>query len=300
MLTRILFTGGSGFIGKNFLEQRNDKYIILSPTHSELDLAETDACDVYFKKKGPFDVVLHAATVGGKRSEKKMKDVTELNLRIFFNIARNAKYFNKLIHFGTASEYDKSYNIKDIKEADFDERIPHDSFGFYKYVTAKYLEKSKLNVYHLRLFAVYGKHEDYRLRLTSNLICKYILKLPLTMIQNAYFDYLYVDDLIKILDYFIKKNPKYRFYNVGCGEKVALLSIAKKINRLSSYSLPIKIQKKGLNKEYTCNNSRLVKELKGFRFTSIDEGLQQLYNWYRKNWKRIDAKAIIEDSYNKL
>lgn len=299
MISRILLTGGSGFIGRNFIEQRNKKYKILYPSHKHLDLINTEKVDDYFKEYGPFDVVLHAATVGGKRSEKGMNDMVEVNLRIFFNIIRNEKYFKKLIHFGTGSEYDKSRDINSVKETDFGSRIPADSFGFYKYITAKYIEHCPLEIYHIRLFGVYGKYEDYKVRLTSNLICKYILKLPLTMIQDAYFEYLYVDDLIKILDYFIEKKPKYKFYNVGTGKKIALLSIAKKINKLSDYSLPLSVQKKGLNKEYTCNNSRLMKELKNFVFSKIDDAIEELYNWYKKNWKNIETKLIIEDKFTR-
>jgi len=295
MRLKIFLTGGSGFIGRNFIEQRSKKYTIHSPTHRKLDLKDTKAVDLYFKKHGPFDVVLHAATLGGKRSEKGMPDVIEINLRIFFNIIRNAKHFKKIIHFGTGSEYDKSRDIKNIKETDFDKRVPADSFGFYKYVTAKFIEHSPIDIYHLRLFGVYGKYEDYKVRLTSNLICKYILKVPLTMIQNTLFDYLYIDDLVKVLDYFIERKPKYRFYNIGQGNKVSLLSIAQKINSLDSCSMPIRIQKKGLNKEYTCNNKRFLNEMKDFRFTKIDVGIRELYNWYRKNWKNINTESIKAD-----
>lgn len=297
---KILLTGGGGFIGKNFLEQRNKKYQIFSPTHGELDFLDTEAVKRYFIKKGPFDVLLHTAIIGGKRSEKEIQEITETNLRIFFNLIRNGRYFRKMIHFGSGAEYDKSQEIKDVKEMDFDKRIPADSYGFYKYVTAKCIEHLPLEIYHLRLFGVYGKYEDYRLRLTSNLLCKYLLKLPLTMMQNAYFDYLYIDDLVKILDYFIEKKPKYKFYNITSGEKISLLTISKKINRLASYSMPIDIQKKGLNKEYTGDNRRLIKELKRFTFSPIDEGLQSLFYWYKQNLKSVNIKAITEDSCNKI
>ena len=115
------------------------------------------------------------------------------------------------------------------------------------------------------------------------------------MIQNTLFDYLYIDDLVKVLDYFIERKPKYRFYNIGQGNKVSLLSIAQKINSLDSCSMPIRIQKKGLNKEYTCNNKRFLNEMKDFRFTKIDVGIRELYNWYRKNWKNINTESIKAD-----
>ncbi|MBI3619774.1 NAD-dependent epimerase/dehydratase family protein [Candidatus Roizmanbacteria bacterium] len=297
-MKKILLTGASGFFGQNFLEQKNKKYIIASPTHQELDLVDTKAVDEYFRKHGPFDAVVHAATVGGKRYEKGMSNVVETNLRIFFNIERNKNHYKKMIHFGTGAEYDKSHDIKKIKETDFGRLIPTDGFGFYKYICSKYIESIK-NIYHLRVFSLFGRYEDYKVRFISNIICKYLLKLPLTIMRNSYYDFLNIDDFIKIIDYFINEKPKYNFYNVGSGQKITLLSIAKKINSLGDYSLPISIQKSGLNNEYTCDNSRLIKELKNFKFSRIDDAINELYHWYRKNFKRIDKKAIIEDSYNK-
>lgn len=299
MRLKILLTGGSGFFGRNFIEKRKAAYHILSPTHRKLDLVDTKAVDTYFKKYGPFAVVLHAATVGGKRYEKGLKDVTKINLRIFFNIIKNKNYYQKMIHFGTGADYDKSHDIKKVKETDFDKRIPADSFGFYKYICAKYIENSG-NIYNLRIFSLFGKYEDYKVRFISNIICKYIFKLPLTMMQDTFYDFLDVEDLVKILDYFIDRTPKYKSYNVGSGQRSSLLSVAKKINSLSNYSLPIRIQKKGFNTEYTCDNSRIMKELKNFKFTNLEDSIRKLYQWYKQNINTIDKKAIIEDSYNKI
>jgi len=119
------------------------------------------------------------------------------------------------------------------------------------------------------------------------------------MIQNAYFDYIDITDFIKILDYFITKKPLNKFYNIGTGKKVSLLSIAKKINKLGKYSMRITVQKKGLNKEYTCNNKRLINELKAFSPTTIDDSLRKLYDFYKQNIDNVDKMAISEDKYNK-
>ncbi|OGK20805.1 hypothetical protein A2866_03960 [Candidatus Roizmanbacteria bacterium RIFCSPHIGHO2_01_FULL_39_8] len=294
----ILLTGSSGYIGRNILEQRKTKYHIVAPSHSELDLTNTEKVDMYFDEYGPFHAVIHCAVIGGKRDAVNLQNILPTNLRMFFNLARNKRHFSKMIHIGTGGEYDKSEPIVKARESDFGKRIPKDEYSFCKYICSQYIEKSE-NIYSLRLFGIFGKYEDYRIRFISNIICKYIFKLPLTILQNAYFDYVYLNDFIKILDFFIKKRPKYKIYNTSSGQKFELLSLIEKINTLSNYSMPIKLQKKGLNKEYTGDNRRLKKELKNFRFTPIDDSIRELYHWYRKNIHRIDKREILEDSFNK-
>lgn len=290
---RILLTGGSGFIGRNFWETYKDKYDILKPSHKELDLSNTDEVDAFFSKN-KIDVVVHCANIGGLRNSGDLNDIVKTNLKMFFNIVKNKNKFGKMIHLGSGAEYDKSRNIVKIKESDFGIKIPNDDYGFYKYVCSKYIENSS-NIYCLRLFGVFGKYEDYLIKFISNLICKYIKKMPLTMIRDCYFDYIYINDLVKIIDYFVNNKPKERFFNVGSGQRVRLLSLAKKINKLSNYSLPIVIKNKGLNKEYTTNNSRLKKEIKGLKLKTIDESMKDLYKYYLSNQKFIDFKLLTKN-----
>ena len=79
---KILLTGGSGFIGKNIVEQLGKKYIFLVPSHNELDLLDAIAVEKYLKVH-PVDVVIHAANLGGNRAEVDVPNVLERNLRIF-------------------------------------------------------------------------------------------------------------------------------------------------------------------------------------------------------------------------
>jgi GDP-L-fucose synthase len=290
---RILLTGGSGFIGRNFWETYKDKYDILNPGHSELDLLDTVAVDKFFLKN-KIDVVVHCANIGGLRNSGVINDAVKLNLKMFFNIVKNKDKFGKMIHLGSGAEYDKSRDIVKIKESDFGIKIPNDDYGFYKYVCSKYIENSS-NIYCLRVFGVFGKYEDYLIKFISNLICKYIKKMPLTMIRDCYFDYIYINDLVKIIDYFVNNKPREKFFNVGSGQRVSLLSLAKKINELDDYSLPIIVKNKGLNKEYTANNSRLKKEIKGLKLKTIDEAIKDLYKYCLSNQKFIDFKLLTKN-----
>lgn len=287
---KIFLTGSRGFIGRNVLELLGNEYHFVTPSHRELELADTEA--VYkFMKKYPVDVVVHLANKGGNQKEANFENVISYNLRIFFNIVRNSRYFKKMIYAGSGAEYAKQYPTVRVKEEDFDKRVPEDNFGLYKYICAKFSESSG-NIINLRIFGIWGKHEDWRYRFISNTICKVIFDMPIVISQNVFFDWLYAEDFIKILDYFLSHEAKFKNYNVGTSTSVDLVSIAKKILKISGKKLPIKIKKVGLNNEYTCNNRRLKDEMKGLKFSKFDEKLEDLYRWYQKNISKIDKNLL--------
>lgn len=277
----ILITGGSGFIGKNLVEVFKNKYKVLSPSHKELDLLKTDSVDDFFKKN-KIDVVIHCALVGGSRPEEKENDSTYQNLKMFFNIIHNKDKFGKMINFGSGAEYDKSKPIVEVKEEDFGKTIPKDDYGFFKYVCSKYIETSD-RIINLRIFGLFGKYEDYRYRFISNAICQNLAGLPITINQNVFFDYIYIDDFVKIVDYFINNKTKHNFYNIGTGKKIDLLTLAEVINDVAEKKSEIVVKNEGLNNEYTCNNQRLIKEINNLTFIEINNSVKNLYIWYKNN-----------------
>lgn len=275
----ILITGGSGFIGRNLVEQLGKKYRVLSPSHKDLDLLDSESVDSFFKDNN-VDVVIHGALVGGSRKEEAEENALNKNLRMFLNIIRNKDKFEKMINLGSGAEYDKSKPIIEVKEKNFGNTIPTDDYGLFKYICSKYIETQD-NIVSLRIFGLFGKYEDYRYRFISNAICQNLAGLPITINQNVYFTYVYIDDFVKIVDYIINHKVKYKFYNVGNGVKIDLLTIAKIINDVAEKKSKIIVKNSGLNNEYTCNSERLGNELEDFEFNRISDSIRDLYFWYR-------------------
>ena len=281
MVKNIFLTGSNGYIGRNLVEQLHKKYYLLTPSHKELDLLDEKAVDKFFNKN-KVDVVINCAVIGGSRKEEHVNSSLSGNLRIFFNILKNKHKFKKMIHLGSGAEYDKSNPIVKVKETSLGKPIPQDEYGFFKYICSKYIEKEK-NIVCVRIFGLFGKYEDYRYRFISNAIVNNLKELPITMNQNVFFDYLHIDDFVKIIDYFICHKTKYKFYNMGTGKKIDILTIAKKINKIADNKSKIIIKNLGLNKEYTCSNKRLMNEFKRLKFKNFDLSLKELYNWYKIN-----------------
>ncbi len=294
-MKNILLTGGSGFIGKNIRESfLSEKYNIIAPGHAELELVDDDAVKNFFKKH-EIDVVLHSAVKPGHRNAKDTSNLFYADCRMFFNILRNADSFGRLIVLGSGSVYDMArQELRKVDENFLSTSIPVDEHGFYRYVSAKVMERMR-NVVELRIFSIFGKYEDYAIRFISNMICKAIHDLPLTMKQNRPFDFLYVDDLMPILDHFISNEAEHTSYNVTPDHAIELYKAAEKVRSISGKDLPIVVAKPGMGPAYSGSNARLHREIPQLKLTDLDEAIRRLYGWYSDNKHMINRELLLFD-----
>lgn len=289
----ILLTGGNGFIGRNIIKTFTDTYNLITPSHRELDLTDEFAVSSFFNHN-PVDVVIHSAVRPGHRNSRDSSNQLFINTRMYFNIIRNANKFKRMIFIGSGAVYDVRQPIVKVKEDDFDTFVPCDEHGFSKYIINKHLLQHA-NIVDLRVFGVFGAYEDYAIRFISNAICKTLFDLPITIRQNRRFDYLYVDDLMPVLNYFIHSEPRYHAYNVTPDSAIDLASIAKMVQVRSGKDLPIIVAEPGMGLEYSGDNSRLKTEMPYLTFTPITEAIDHLYRWYEDNRRLIDRKLLLVD-----
>jgi len=291
---KILLTGGSGFIGKNILDSvLSTKYQIIAPSSKELNLLDEESVDNFFKKN-EIDFVIHTAGKPGHRNAKDPNNIFYADTRMFLNLLRNSDGYKKMIVLSSGAIYDQRFEIKKVKEEDYKLHLPTDEHALFRYVSADYVAKSD-KVVELRIFGIFGPYEDYAIRFISNAICKSIFNLPITIKQNRKFDYIYVKDLITILDYFLKNSTKYKIYNVTPDESIELLQLAQEVKKVSKVELPILVKNTGLGLEYSGDNARLHQEIKDLKFTTHGVAIRQLYDWYLKNQQNINKNLLLID-----
>lgn len=296
----IFITGSNGFIGshlKEYLKRTYKKYRLFIPSSVELDLSNELAVDDYILSN-KIDIIIHLANKGGDRTTVNMKNVTEYNLRIFFNIVKHEKNVKKIISFGSGAEYGKHKPIIDAKEEDYLKSQPLDEYGFYKSITSKYIEKSQ-KIVQLRIFGAYGEYENYRFKFITNAIVKNLLQLPIVINKNVLFDYIYIDDLVKMIDWTIHNETKKKIYNVTTGTKIDLISLANLVNETSDFKSEIKVLNDGLNNEYTSNNEKILSEIGNFEFTTHKNAILKMRDYFKTNLKNLDKESIINDPYLK-
>lgn len=292
---KILLTGGSGFIGRNVKEYLEQKaYDVYAPTSRQLDCLDEAAVKEHLRANS-YDVILHFAVYGdGIDHTKDGTKVLEYNLRIFTNFAVCSDLFGKMIYTGSGAEYDKRYPIQMVREEDLAAHtIPVDQYGLMKYAVNRMIEKSE-NIYNLRLFGIFGKYEYWKTKYISNLCCKSLKGLPLSMRKNCYFDYLWIDDFCRMLEKFMQiEKPLHHVYNAVRGERVDLRSLAEIVNEIADARQEIIVCQEGYANEYTACNERICREIPGLEFTDIRESVRSLFEWYKLHLDEIDTYSLI-------
>lgn len=275
----ILLTGSGGFIGKNLKNYLGDKYNLFTPRSFELNLIDEEVVKEYFSEN-EIDFIIHCGSTGGARGIEDRDTTIEDNLAMVENLLKYKKAETHLILFGSGAMYDKSRDLHKINETEIGKFIPEDLYGKSKMLIAEKI-KDRKDVVCLNIFACYGYGEKEN-RFPSYAINKVLAGENVEINQNAVFDYLFVEDMQRIVEYFITNIPAKNIINITPTKSISLLEIAEIVNKLGDNKVEIIIKNPVMNCEYTGDNTRLLQEMPDFEFTSIDVGLKKLYE-HNKN-----------------
>lgn len=282
----VLIIGGTGFIGRNLRQyfEENTGYLVLAPTRKELNLLDDQACKTYLSSKRP-DFVIHSAV-----------DITsvENSLKMFFNIFNEHDSYGQLIQLGSGAEYDRRVYQPKMDESRFGISIPIDTYGLAKYLIARELKSSiNQNSINLRLFGIYGNHENYSRRFISNNICRALAGSPVALNRDMLFDYIHVDDLGKFLADLLPKLPlQCNDYNFCTGNPISLREIGLVVQQVMDQRQSIMIKQDGFNPEYSGSPEKLFSEIGQFSFSPIQNKIIELVNFYQQNMTQADLEKF--------
>jgi nucleoside-diphosphate-sugar epimerase len=249
---KILITGKNGYIAKSLANKLKEKHSVIGIGRDDFDLTNRESTNKWFKDKH-FDVIIHTAIVGGSRLKQDDEKVFFQNLSMFYNLLSNQDKFNQLISFGSGAELG----------------YPIDPYGLSKNIINRIIQNEpKFN--NIRIFAVFDENELNTRFIKSN-IKRYIGKQPLVIHQDKYMDFFYMDDLVSIVEYIIF-NPQVKEINCSYSQSYSLHSIASLINQLSDYECEIKIEQKGLGKDYIGQYQNL-----SIPFVGLEKAIKQIY-----------------------
>ena len=284
---KIFLTGSGGFIGGNLKLYLQGKYNLLTPRSYELNLCDSEAVKKYFDDND-IDFVIHCGSVGGYRGQNDKDTTVEDNLAMVENILNYKKNEARVILFGSGAMYDRKRDLQKVREDEIGQHVPSELYGKSKMLIAQKV-KDRQDVICFNIFGCYGKGEKST-RFPSYAISQNLKHENIEINQDVMFDYLYIDDLVKIIYYFIEnKQKKYNIMNLTPKESITLSKIAKTVNEISGYESKIVINNPVMNYEYTGDNSRLIEEMGSFVFTPYLQGLTVCYNQYSYKWRNSDG-----------
>lgn len=273
----ILLTGSGGFVGQNLKRSLSQFYNILSPRSIELDVTNTSQVINYFNNND-IDFIIHCGSIGGVRGKEDDVNTLNANLKMIDNLILAKKKATKIITFGSGAMYNKARHLKKVKENQIGKNIPNDLYGKSKMFIAQKIQ-NRLDVVCLNIFACYGYNEKPS-RFPSYAINQNLKKDDIIINQNVVFDYLFIEDLNKIVEHFIMFGwDKQNIINITPTKSISLLEIANIINKISDYKSDIIIKNEILNFEYTGDNTQLLRYIPDFKFTTYEVGLSKLFNF---------------------
>ena len=208
MPASILITGGNGNLAKIIHKHLSSEFDITCITRKDFDLLNLQELTNYLSEKN-FDILIHTAISGGRRTKEENGDVVYENLLMFENLMKFSDKFKLIINFDSGAIYDRSTDIYCRNESE-ELNVPSDYYGFSKYLIYKRSLQYD-NVVNFRIFNIFHVNEESNRFIKSCFLAKKN-GTNVTIFQDKYFDFMYEDDFIKVikyyLDYYSENLPK--------------------------------------------------------------------------------------------
>lgn len=254
---KVLITGCKGYIATELYKILRSKYDVIVISREDFDLTNTSSVNSFFEESNVhYDVVIHTASQGGNRLQKDTWDVFFNNIKMFENLYKNKKYFNKLISFGSGAEI-------------YNQTSP---YGASKNIINQIIQDTP-NFYNLRIFAVFNQNELNTRFIKANIL-HYINGEDLIIHKNIKMDFFYMEDLMSLVQHFIENENISKTIDCCYEQKLSLLNIANIIKNLNpQISSNIKFCSFKLEKDYIGDYNPIP----GLDYVGLEEGINKTY-----------------------
>ena len=326
-MTRMLITGGAGFIGSNFAHLVVEKYpeyevVIVDKLNSQgrlenledikdrvefhkFDLIEEEKLRAVFEDGG-FDYVVHlAAESNVDRSIEDPDSFVSSNVTATNILLRLSRDFNvKRFHHVSTDEVFGELELDPTKK--FNEQTPYDPRSPYSATKAAsdHLVRAYFATYGLNVTISNCSNNYGPFQVPENIIPLFALfalngkDLTIYGDGKSVRDYLFVQDHCEAIDLILHKGKAGETYCVGGGSEKNGIEIADAILGVVPETVSQKIfvtDRPGHDLRYAIDHSKLMRELGYQPSVTFEQGLAKTVEWYRENkwwWQ-----PILEDLY---
>jgi len=218
----IVINGFNSFIGKHFYRKYKKKYKIIKYKEDINNLQKLKS----FTNKNNFDYFIHFAALSRLKCNSNKAKCKKTN---YSSLKKIINHFNTLlikpsfIFISSSHVYAKSR----IRLKEDSKKKPNNLYGKLKLDCENYIKKKDEKYCILRLFNVYGKNQPENFFIPD--MKRKIKNKEIIQLNKSVRDFIHVKDVIKIIEFFIKKKL-YGEFNIGSGQGIFLTSIIKMIS----------------------------------------------------------------------
>ncbi len=210
---------------------------------------------------------------------------------------KSMKFLKRYVHISTPEVYgntpknlreNTSYNPTTpyaISRASFDMHLMQEAINF------------DLPVVFTRAANVYGPGQDlYRIIPRSIFSCfsKNTMKLDGGGLSKRSF--IYIDDVVRATYKVAIRGKKQSIFHISTNQEISILNLVKKIFKFCNSDFKKKViigpERKGKDKIYSLNSSKIKKELRWKPKVSLNEGIKKTINWFELNKKKLIKEKV--------
>jgi UDP-glucose 4-epimerase len=308
-MSRILVTGGAGFIGSNIskrlVELGHDVTVVdnlslgkrdnlkgLKLKFYRIDLRDEKLTDGLFKK-GKFEYVFHeAACSSAPMFDNDPRYALDVNVRGFMNVMQASKEngVGRVVYASTSSIY------HDLTPPHIESMAvtPKSFYTISKHITEvcarQYLDEYGLESIGMRYFSVYGPNELHKGRF-ANIISQFLWVMrrggrPVIYGEGKQArDFTYVDDVVDANMRAMKGGRAAEVYNIGTGEVTTFNQVVELLNFFLGKKIKPKYVPNPIHNYVPLTGASTEKARRELGFVSrysLNEGIKKLVEFYSK------------------
>ena len=307
-MKNILITGGTVFVSKFVAQYFSSKkfcdeyqvYVLNRNNHLQVEnviLINSSRQNLGSKlEQFNFDVVIDITSY----TKEDVKSILD-------SLGSSKEKIEKYILLSSSAVYPETLDLPFKETDEVGKNIFWNDYGINKIEAEKYLQENFSNYYILRPPYLYGPENNvYREAFVFD-CAENDRKFFIPENENMKLQFFYIEDLCKVLENILITNPSQKIFNLGNENTISILDWLKLCYQVVGKNLEVVSVSKNISQrnyfcfydyEYYLDVTKQKSILENT--TSLKDGLEKSYQWYKNNKEKVNRKNYFEFIDNEL